>query len=365
MSRGPLVSVCCAFESCTRVKDVPAHDEGKGHYCPEHAVFQDRDPRRVTVTALESALADLRQPTSELVRWPFETMHNLLGFLQGVIYGAAMSGNGKTTLVAPVVYRWAEQGLRPWVMPTEALPKGLLVRLACERLNINTDEVMSKRLRARAEGGEAYALHCLEQLDAEFRRLSREVTNGGTTLGIEPVTMLNRTRFNQSLEAAYQFGSKVVIVDHTDQIQPERGSNANDTSTEIQQDALQFTQDTGIPIWMLTQLNARAARGTPLPQYKPPETDWLWMPGVKTHVAHTIFGIFRPLDPNADPELMTRVKDRNAEPWRVALLNTMGISEMKGRHSGNKRDRVIHLGIEKGRLADLPEYDQPQNAGVR
>ncbi len=331
-------------------------------YCPQCAVLKGRDPRYIIPEALDEAAQQQEIRSGDLVRWPLQSLHDLLGFLLPgtVTYGAAFPGNGKTAFVAQMIASWAEQGWRPWVMPTESRPRGLMTRLAAMRAGVDPDDALSFRLRERADNGDAVAQMDFDRLTRTYATMRAELETSAATLAIEPTPVLTPVTFKRSCEAAARAGSYIVICDHVDHVQATPGSGVGgyQCSEQVQHDALQFAQDYDLPLLLMSQLNSSRTAGDPLHAYRRPPLDWLWMKGVKDQVATTIFGLFRPIDPYCAPEILKGARDGTTETWRVGLPHTMGVAAMKQRHGGSQRDRVLHLEFKGGALRDLPSYDR-------
>lgn len=353
----------CAFGQCQN-PITRKHDQADDDlvYCHEHVDLAGRDPCYVVREAVEEAREDLNVDTTTLVKWPLPSLHEFLGFLLPgtVTYGAAFSKNGKTKFISQMIAAWARAGVRPWVMPTESMPRGLMTRLACEEAGVDADEALSFRLRERADRGDMEAFRQIAELDGAYTRILTSLGKDGATLAIEPTPMLTQHGFSRSCRAAAQAGCGIVICDHVDQITGNKGSNTNgyQASEAVQHDALDFAQKYDIPVLLMTQLNPARAGGDALHAYRRPMTDWLWMPGKKVQVATTIFGIYRPIDPRCDETTLRSAREGKMETWRVAIPNTMGIADMASRFNGAKRDRVLHLGVEHGKIVDEPTFLQ-------
>lgn len=336
-------------------------DEGRVFYCPDCAVLNDRDPRFIIPEAITDAAAQQEIHSDTLVRWPLASLHDVLGFLLPgtVTYCAAFPGNGKTSFVTQMIAGWAAAGRRPWVMPTESRPRGLMTRLAAMRAGVDPDDALSFRLRERVDQGDLLAREDFDRLTATYLDLLVEVQQR-ITLAIEPTPMLTPELFRRSCEAAAKAGAQIVCTDHVDQVVAKPGAQISgyQCSEQVQHDALQFAQDYDMPIVLMSQLNSSRTQGDPLHAYRRPLLDWLWMKGVKDQVATTIFGLFRPIDPACDGKVMKDAREGLVETWRVALPYTMGIGVMKQRHGGAQRDRVLHLDYRGGVLSDLPPRDR-------
>lgn len=331
-------------------------------YCGAHMALLDRDPRYVIPEAINAAEKDLDQPASELVTWCLPELHAHLGYLLPgtVTYGCAFPKNGKTAVISENIAHWIKSGFRPWVMPTESRPKGLITRIACARLGLSVNDVMSRRLRARADSGDVEAQHQLLDLKDMFLEMTIEHHRDGAQVAIEPALRLSRKIFHASCKAAAVGGHRIVVVDHIDVVggDPETGESGYAASEAVQYDALEFAEHFNIAVLLMTQLNTSRVHNDPLYRYRRPITDWLWMKGVKDHIAASMFGIYRPMRTDIDDKMMAAIRSGEVESWRVALPNSMGIADMLQRYGGERPDSTLILHFEDGKMSAKPVQDQ-------
>lgn len=330
-------------------------------YCGEHADLAGRDPRYVVPSAIKAAEDDL-MGMEPLIEWCLPSLTDMLGYLlRGTVtYGCAFPKNGKTAFLSNNLAHWDRAGVRTWVMPTESRPKGLITRLAAFRAGVSAEEAMSKRLRVRADHGDEDAKRQMVALLREFQAMAESVERDGCNIAIEPAPRLTRRVFQQSCRAAAAAGYELVVVDHVDHVGGDdaAGESAYQASERVQYDALEFAETYDLAVLLMSQLNTSRVHNDPLARYKRPVTDWVWMKGVKDQIAATMFGIYRPMQPNPDDKLLASVRSGEAESWRVAQPNTMGIASMLSRFNGARPDRTLSLHYEHGIVSDREPQDQ-------
>lgn len=333
--------------------------DGDPLYCAEHIALKGRDPRFVLPEAIRAAEKDMMQPADELVDWCLPELTETFGYLLPgtVTYGCAFPKNGKTAFLSNNLHYWDQKGVRVWVMPTESRPKGLITRLAAFRVGVPAEEALSRRLRVRMEAGDPDAMDEMGRLMAEFARMSHEMEADGANIAIEPAPRLTRAVFQQSVRAASAGGYGLVVVDHIDHIQADKGESEYSTSAGVQHDALEFAEQFEIPILLMSQLNTSRVGRDALYRYRRPNPDWLWMKGVKDQIATTMFGVFRPMNPAVDDKLLHDAKDGKAEGWRIAMPHTMGVADMLSRFGGSKPDRTLLLDYHDGVLSSKSASD--------
>lgn len=336
-------------------------ENGDPLYCADHVALSGRDPRFVIPDAISRAEDDVMAPADTLIGWCLPEITDVFGYLLPgtVTYGCAFPKNGKTAYLANNLAFWDKAGVRPWVMPTESRPKGLITRLAAARCGVSVDELMSRRLRVRADGGDADAYAQLQRVMVEFSRMSEEHRTEGASLAIEPAPRLTRDIFKKSVAAASAGGYGLVVVDHVDHIggDPSKGESGYAASEAVQHDALECAEQYEIPILLMSQLNTSRVHKDALYRFKRPVTDWLWMKGVKDQIAHTMFGIYRPMLPDVDEKLLEAVKNQQAESWRVAMPQTMALADMLSRFGGSRPDQTLLLHYEDGTIGPKAASD--------
>lgn len=337
-------------------------------YCAAHLALTGRDPRVVVPAALQDAVNDLIA-TDQSIEWALPSLTDLLGYLLPgtVTYGCAFPKNGKTAFLSNNLAYWDRVGVRVWVMPTESRPKGLVTRLAAFRCGVSAEEVMSRRLRARAEAGDREATEQLLRIGREFHAMMEEVQRDGCNLAIEPAPRLTRRIFRDSCRAAAAGGFDLVVTDHVDHVGADADARESgyQASEAVQYDALEFAETFNVAVLLMSQLNTSRVQNDPLARYKRPVTDWVWMKGVKDQIATTMFGIYRPMQPNLEDRILQGVRSGELESWRVAMPHTMGIAAMLGRLNGAKPDQTLKLAYHEGVLSERDPADDLEEAADR
>lgn len=298
---------------------------------------------------------------SSLLRWPWRTMNDFAGPLVPgrLTYIAAFPGNGKTSFAAHLLRHFLRvQKKKVTYLPLEADPGETFTRLACLDCGISADEALSKRLKDRAEMGDAAARIQHEELTVAYR-LMREDRELLESLRIEPIDALTPKSFAKALKVAHLQESDVVIVDHVDHAENDHGDSGADitVSNQMQSMALRAAKGMSIPIILLTQLNSSRTGGDALAHYRRPLVDWLYNKGKKEQMAANIFGLSRVLDPSADSEAIQDVRAGRRDVSSIVLADVMEVSGMKMRYGGASRDKSIKLKYVRGHIMDMPDDD--------
>ena len=335
--------------------------------CEKHKAIAGRHPWRVGNDAIDSAERLHDMPSDVLIHWPWRAVNELAGPLVPgrLTYVAAFPSNGKTTFLMHCLAHFLDTGKTVTYLPLEAEPGEVFTRLACYRTGVNADEALSKRLRLRADDGETFAQEQLDRLADCYRAMR---TDEGLLLGlrIEPIRALTLRTFERAIKAAKAMESDVLVVDHVDHIEHESGEGGAEIelSNRLQQAALNAAIELQIPVILASQLNSSRTGGDALAHYRPPAVDWLYNKGKKEQNAATILGLFRPTNPDADQDLVTKVSKRQAEPATIVLPNRMGVAGMKLRYGGAMKERSVMLKYEHGALTDVDALDARGDAAA-
>ncbi|GAB1345049.1 hypothetical protein MASR1M101_41760 [Gemmatimonas sp.] len=340
-------------------------EPGQYVYCDAHQIIEGRDPELVAMRGLEEARELSEIPDERLVRWPLKHLNNLTGPLVPgrVAYVGGYSGGGKTTFMRNIIWRWImEHGLRVRYLPLESSVKEVMTGFACFKAGVDPDEALSYRLRDRADAGDTRAQVQRDELRCAYELLLRD-KYFLERLRIEPMDTLSPKRFADAIQSTKAMGADVVVVDHVDHSEGDAGdySPQIQVSNRIQMMALSGAKETGIPFVLTSQLNSKLAGPDPLARMRPPRPEYLWNRGSKEMIGAIIIGLHRAIDPYADFSLMKKVSKGEAEPWKVALQNTMAVSEMKLRFGRGTPTSTIYLDLTHGVLTDRSRdvFDRP------
>jgi KaiC/GvpD/RAD55 family RecA-like ATPase len=354
-------ALLCRF--CHNLVDLPQRGwvDGDPAYCVAHHALADRDPWVIGQGALDYAewLHDME--SSSLIRWPWKAMNDFAGPLVPgrLTYIAAFPGNGKTSFAAHLLQHFLRvQGKKVTYLPLEADPGETFTRLACLDCGISADDALSKRLRDRADAGDATAKAQHEDLSVAYR-LMREDRQLLESLRIEPIDALTPKSFARALHVAHLQESDIVIVDHMDHAENDVGESGPEIalSNQMQSMALRAAKAMNIPMILLTQLNSSRTGGDALAHYRRPLVDWLYNKGKKEQMAANIFGLSRVLDPNAASDALQDVRAGRRDVSTIVLPDVMEVSGMKMRYGGASRDKSIKLRYLRGHIMDMADDD--------
>jgi hypothetical protein len=314
---------------------------------------------RVASIQTEQAIRLLDRTPSDFLRMPWDSLDGIVsGMAAGDIWFlGGFSGDGKTTALTSAVDCWYEAGKRIYYLGLESRPKVLKTHWACKRLGLDAGQVLS-----------GDALHWLNwpERKRELAAMIRSLDEGHTAAQVHfsPVEFVDGEALRRAMRNAREFGADVLIVDHIDHIEGHHGS-PYEVSRDVCMTLLRQAQAFELRCLVATQFNNEAVRGNRIGRYLPPQPSHVFMGGHKRQIASGMLGLYRPLKQNLSPETMKDFQRSILEPIDVCEPNTMGVVCMKHRLFGSHEGRRVYLGLERGRVVDLPEADQPNRHGIR
>lgn len=323
--------------------------------------MNDFRSRAATVAAIVTldAIALLDRTDSDFLRMPWGALDEVVsGIADGDIWFlGGFSGDGKTTALTSAVDRWFEAGKRIYYLGLESRPKILKTHWACKRVGLDAGAVLSG--------------DCLKWLDwpqrkAELAGMIRSLDEPQTAAQVHfsPTAFVDGPVLARAMKDAKEFGADVFILDHIDHIEGDTG-NPYEVSRQVCVTLLREAQASGMRCLVATQFNNDAIKGNRAGRYLPPQPGHVFMGGHKRQIASGMLGLYRPLRQGLDPKDMKAFQAGILEPSDVCEPNTMGVVVMKHRLYGNREGRRVFLGVNHGRVVNLPHYDQPNVHGIR
>jgi KaiC/GvpD/RAD55 family RecA-like ATPase len=320
--------------------------------------FRDR-AALIASLQTRNAIKLLDRTESDFLQMPWKAVDAAVsGIAEGDIWFiGGFSGDGKTTALTSAVDRWYEQGKRIYYLGLESRPKILLTHWACKRVGIDAGEVLS---------GLALRWHDWKERKAELTAMIRSLEEGGTEAQVHfsPTEFVDGHVLAETFHHAKEYGADLLVIDHIDHIDGDRGSPF-EVSREVCSVLMREAQSKGIRCLVATQFNNEALKGNKLGRYLPPQPNYVYMGGHKRQIASGMLGLYRPLKHNLEPEVMREFQRGMLEPKDVCEPHTMGCVVMKHRLFGGREGNRIYLGLERGKVIDLPEHDQPNTHGIR
>ncbi len=320
--------------------------------------FRDR-AQLIAERQTQSAIKLLDRTAEDFMSMPWGGLDEIVGGMaQGDIWFiGGFSGDGKTTALTSAVDCWYERGKRIYYLGLESKPNILKTHWACKRLGIDAGEVLT---------GRALQWPDWKIRKSELVAMIRAFDEGQTAAQVHfsPVSFLDDEALRVALKNAQDFGADILILDHIDHVEGDKGS-PYEISRRVCQTLLRNSQASGVRCLVATQFNNDAVKGNRAGRYLPPQPGHVFMGGHKRMIASGMLGLYRPLKRGLDPETMKQFQAGTLEPQDVCEPNTMGVVCMKHRLLGKYEGRRVYLGVDRGKVVELPEHDQPNNHGIR
>lgn len=334
--------------------------DGTPRVCGECLEAATRDPSWTARTQSVAALDALARPASEYVCWPFAALGELTGpKAPGTVhYVGGASGGGKTTFVTSAIRGWLAAGVRVAVAPLELQSWDWRTQMAAVRAGVFPGDVASGALRIREEQGDAIAAALLDRVRAELRLMQKR-TAEHHALHVVPDRHLTARGLRTVCQHAKAFGYQVVVIDHIDHVAGDGQRGGLDESKAVNQAVAEYAQAFDVVVVATSQLNAQRFEGKDrLAKYQPPTTRDLYMHTFKEHVATSVLGIFRPVRPDAESELLAKARSGDADPSTVLEPDTMGVVAAKLRNYGAREGQRAYLTVDHGAARDRTADEQ-------
>ncbi len=312
--------------------------------------FLDR-AQRVAEIQTQKAIALLDRTADDFMQMPWAALDSITGGIAAgdIWFLGGFSGDGKTTALTSAVDCWYEKGKRIYYLGLESRPNILKTHWACKRLGLDAGEVLS---------GKSLAWYDWPHRKAELAAVIRSFDEGQTAAQVHfsPVEFVDGEALRVAMRDAREFGADILILDHIDHIEGDHGT-PYEVSRDVCMTLLRQAQSFGVRCLVATQFNNDAVKGNRIGRYLPPQPSHVFMGGHKRQIASGMLGLYRPLKANLTTDEMRDFQRGLLEPQHVCEPNVMGVVCMKHRLFGKHEGRRVYLGVEKGKVVDLPETE--------
>lgn len=318
---------------------------------PRPARVADTLPDHVDLAAGQVAdvAAMLNQPASEVVRWPWRSIADLLGgLLPGQLHVVgALTGNGKSSFLMSLMHDLSRAGIGVLYLPLEVSPPIARVRWAAWKLGFNVADVLERcwhdhpdpLLRLLPEGAR-------EAIQQEVERQTAE----------EPVHFCPEKRITvPGIRRWAEWGrvtydARVVIVDHLHRLDVGDTPNAlRQLMTEAARQLPDMAETTGTTVIAAAQLTRN---NDPLDRYFPPTLDRLKECGAIAEEAHTVTMLSRRFTSETDNQVIASMRAAKMVPPERIKLGAMQATCRKHRTRDHATDRAALLRVTDGRVED-------------
>lgn len=308
----------------------------------------------------ETAIQKLYAPTADAVRFPYPSVHAMVGRTSPgrLMFVAANTGQGKTTFLLDALDRWAEAGVAIDYLGTEQEPDELRTKWAC--------------LRADVPPGVAINLEWDEWPDGELwqERVAEELGKLDDAyrdqIVFSPEKFITLSRIEAAARQAQRRGAHMLIVDHVDRIdvEPKDGNEFLAVKKLIRR-LKELARDHRLVMLVASQMNREGRKGDRLANYRPPQLHHMQGGGTKEHEADVVLGLWRPIrdrQPDESPKeyaaMLKSATAGNLKPADFTEPNTMAVVLLKHRTWGNREGERTKLHVQHGRITEISERDR-------
>ena len=285
-------------------------------------------------------------------RWPWPALDQVVGGIHpgALCFLAGHPGGGKTSFLLTLMLRMLADGKRVYYAGLESRPNILRTQIACRVLGIDHGAVLSGNAQREADWPEVKA-----RLVTELQR-QRDAETVYARLRFAPHANIDTAGAAGMMAEAADFGADVVVVDHIDHVTAEAKGGPWVESRQVTQVLDTLTKHHGMVTLAATQTNNADASADPFRDHRPLKKQHLYMGGHKEHVAHTILGVYRPIDGLQDgavPKDLRAAILEGARPITDALAkHTVAVNVLKSRVLGEGKHAIVRLGFWRGEVLD-------------
>lgn len=307
----------------------------------------------------------VNRPESAFLSFPWPTLAHLAGSIPpgSVSIVGAFSGGGKTTFVSSLVAELLKSGKKIYVMALETTPDHFRTYLACQQIGIRPGDILSGESHRMVNGA---ALR-----DAVHAQIETQFEQSWDTLRVSNEETINYERLQRAFQEAFEWGADMVLVDHIDEIDPDNPSDLFAESVRTVKGGARCARKYGLKAFFTSQLNNDAAKGNKLSKYQPPQVPHFYMGQHKIHVAHNVYGLFRPIRSRMKHETIEEYRESLAaaragdiEPQSVLQQGRMGVNLVKSKYYGEREGKRCYLAVANGRVYEEGMQSTEERYGI-
>lgn len=296
----------------------------------------------VAANQVLDAIIRLNIMPSELPRLPWDSLHDVLGYLwpESFWVVAAATGNGKSTFLMQLVDAWAAEKRPVYMLPLEQPAEIMRQYWAALANNLDPMRVLENdwaHLPAKARiavGG-----HLNWQIEAD---------GGRDLVRFSGAQFVGERQIVQEFHAAAAFGASVIVIDHLHRLDTE-GGNSWTALVRLCQTIKECAKTFRIPVLAAAQLH-RDKEGDVLAPFLPPKPTAIQGGEVVRQECDVAIGLYRPLVETFNAEDARLIRLGKAKVRPLLEPNTVGVHVLKHRVRGKALGEIVKLGYDHGRI---------------
>jgi len=331
-----------------------ARDRVVAHLGTEAAIRRGLAPKDALPTPAElarqqvaDAIARGRMDLSGSPRWPFADLDRLIGpMLPGEFWVvAALTGNGKSSLLMSAMDGWAKRECSTLYIPLEIDPPEMRRRWAAWRLGLDP-VLVAQNAWAQLPAG------ARDQHEAE---LAAQPTF--PYVHFVPDKQITIERIERWMQWGYkELAVRQVILDHFQRVT--HGPQATAAHRLAVALTAQRLRDKARDLGLVVIAAAQVLRNLePLDAYRPPLLSRIQDSSGIAQEASGVLVLSRKLRSDVSKGELAGVREGRVEEWRLAEPNVMTVTCRKHRLDDRARDRRVVLAVRNGRVENLLHYE--------
>jgi len=156
------------------------------------------------------------------------------------------------------------------------------------------------------------------------------------------------------------------LVDHVDHLGTGQGQSEYSVSFEANEALFELKNEYGFRVIASSQVNHQVTKGNPLAYFTSPQDDWIKFGSHKKEKADGVLTGCRCLKfGGVDDEILKKFRNKEVPMSEVAEPGVLLMALLKHRKYGERLGQRCHLGVERGRVIDLPDVERGYQHGIR
>lgn len=281
----------------------------------------------------------LNRDIREAARWAWRDLNAVVGPMMpgDLIVPAALTGNGKSTLLMSQMDAFAQQGTPVLYIPLEVDPESCRTRWAAWKLGLNQTAVLRQDWSALPYGAK-------DALD----KTVEEQGNDPLIHFAPPKHMTLAEMVKWCQWARREFDAKVVMLDHLHRLDFGGAQNYRVSASEVIRRIKDLARDLGVVMLAAAQLNRNSA--DPLDFYIPPHLGRLKETAAIAEEADVVLMLSRKLRRDLPDGWQQDLRLGRLKETELADANTMVITCRKHRLDDSAREQRVLLDVAGGRV---------------
>lgn len=310
-----------------------------------YAAAATQSPEQTSAGAADQvldALTRLKIDPRTLLRLPWDSLHDLLGYLWPEQFWvvAAATGNGKSTFLMQLINAWASQKRRIYFLPLEQPADVMRQYWAALANDLDPARVLQNDWASLPRD----AQHRV----TEHLKWQAELSGGRTRVHFSDARYVSEDILAEEMLHALAFGADVVIIDHIHRLDLGTGNSWNGL-VRICQAIKEGAKNCRIPVLAAAQMH-RDKEGDVLAPFLPPKPTAIQGGEVIRQEADVALGLYRPLLASFTPDDARDIRAGKAKVGPFLEPHCVGAHVLKHRVRGSTFGDIVKLKYLHGKI---------------